>query len=149
MTCLAHKKHLIYCVVLPSLFWSFHWSKTNTKHKWTIKLTFKLGPMKIKWVLPHWWRYLQNNSLFPPIEKYEKYTSDAHFHDTPFWSNNSQFEWIINELFTHGTWKEGWYGWKQPNLPCRLALLACWCDCCFSIIATVYVIVQTSRLISG
>lgn len=34
--------------------------------------------------------------------------------------------------------KEGLYGWKQQTIPCRFALLACWCDCCFSVIAAVH-----------
>lgn len=89
---------LIYCVVWPALFWSFHWSKTNTKHKWTIKLTFKLGPMKMKWLSPH------KRSLFLPGEKYEKYTSDACFNDPAFWSRiNSSSNELTNESFYHST----------------------------------------------
>lgn len=68
MTCFTHKKNLVYSAVWPSLFWSFHWSKTNTKHKWTIKLTFKLGTMKIKWLSTQWWGNLQNCNLFPSSE---------------------------------------------------------------------------------
>lgn len=133
------KKKQIYCVVWPSLFWSFHWSKTSTKHKWTIKLTFKRDPVKTTRVPPRW----RNNStgqqtVSPPLRNMKNTHQMPCFHDAPLWSRNSQFERIINEVLPRGTWKVGWYGWKQPNLPCSLALLARWCDCCSSLTAAVY-----------
>lgn len=141
MTCLAHKKNISFIASDPLCF------EASTEAR---RIQNTNGPLNwpSNWALwksngcHHTEGQIQNNSLFPHVHKCNKYTSDA-----PFWSSNSPSGWIINETFTGGTWKEGWYGCKQPNLPCRLAFLVHWCCCGFSITATVYMTVHTSCLI--
>lgn len=112
-------------------------------YKWTIELTVQTS--KSNACLDTDGGNLQEPSLFhSSSENYEKYASDVCIQVLPFWSNNSQLEWIINEIFAHGTWKQDWYRRKQTDLPCRPALLACRCDCCFSVTASVHVTVHTS-----
>lgn len=119
-------KKLIYCVVPPSLFWSFHQSKTSTKHKRTIKPTFKRDPVRTTWV-PADCRTVLRHEGRKNTHQMSATVSTMLLSEVPSLGLREE----PMKMPHCETWKVAWYVGKQPSLPCRLALLACWCDWLF------------------
>lgn len=103
--------------------------------------------MKIKWLSPHWWgHFYRTGACFPPVKNMKNTHQMLVFMILRF-EVTTTLTARVNKSMKASMTEHERRVWKQQTLPCRRALLACWCFfyCCFSIIAAVHF--KTCRLI--